>query len=270
MNFNFELILFYAVLISGLIALFDIIFLAKKRVRAYAAKTKDMQNPPEYKLPVIIDYARSFFPVLLLVFLIRSFLFEPFRIPSGSLEPTLSVGDFILVNKFHYGIRLPVEHSKIYSINDPKRGDIVVFRWPANPSIDFIKRVIGVPGDKISYLNKVLYINGEKIPQEYLSNTNDRDDDGHVWDVEEKMEDLFGIKHLIYQNLARTNDDFKDVVVPPNMYFVMGDNRDNSADSRFWGFVPEENLLGKASYIWMSWDSQNHTIRWKRLGKQIH
>ena len=269
MNFNFELILFYAVAITGLIALFDIIFLSKKRLRSYEAKVKDSKNPPELKLPIIIDYARSFFPVLLLVFLLRSFLFEPFRIPSGSLEPTLSVGDFILVNKFRYGVRLPVDHTKVVAINEPKRGDIVVFRWPPNTSLDFIKRVIGVPGDKISYIDKTLYLNGEKIPQEHVSLTHDRDEDGRVWDVEEKMEDLVGVKHLIYQNAARSTVDFKDIVVPPGMYFVMGDNRDNSADSRFWGFVPEENLLGKASYIWMSWDSQNHTIRWKRIGKQI-
>ncbi|HEX2548744.1 MAG TPA: signal peptidase I, partial [Gammaproteobacteria bacterium] len=130
MNFNFELILFYAVLISGVIALIDIIFFAKKRKAAYAESIKGVNNPPEMKYPIIIDYARSFFPVLLLVFLLRSFLFEPFRIPSGSLEPTLSVGDFILVNKYHYGIRLPVTHTKIFALEDPKRGDIIVFRWP--------------------------------------------------------------------------------------------------------------------------------------------
>ena len=146
MNFNFELILFYAVVISGAIALFDLIFLAKKRKQTHVKK-----------LPILIDYAYSFFPVLLLVFLLRSFLYEPFRIPSGSLKPTLEIGDFILVNKFDYGIRLPVTHQKLYAIGEPKRGDIIVFRFPLNPSIYFIKRVIGVPGDHIRYSDKILY-----------------------------------------------------------------------------------------------------------------
>lgn len=269
MNFNFELILFYAVVISGVISLIDILFFAKKRNKAYEARIKGMSNPPEMKLPIIIDYARSFFPVLLLVFFLRSFLFEPFRIPSGSLEPTLSVGDFILVNKYHYGLRLPVIHTKIFSNEDPKRGDIIVFRWPPNPSVDFIKRVIGVPGDRISYIDKVLYINGEKIPQEFYENTTNRDESGTVWDVIEKKENLFGITHSIYENKAKYNDDFKDVVVPPGMFFAMGDNRDNSADSRVWGFVPYENIVGKANYVWMSWDSYDYKIRFKRIGQSI-
>src|SRR5688572_6836442 len=149
MNFNFELILFYATVVTGLIYLFDIIFLAPKRMRLVKAR--------EEKMPVIIDYARAFFPILLIVFLLRSFLFEPFRIPTGSLEPTLLTGDFILVNKYDYGVRLPVLHKKIYGDTQPKRGDIMIFRWPPNPSVDFIKRVIGLPGDRISYINKELY-----------------------------------------------------------------------------------------------------------------
>src|SRR5258708_3354848 len=153
MNFNFELILFYAVLISGVIALIDIIFFAKKRKKAYAESIKGVNNPPEMKYPLVIDYARSFFPVLLLVFLLRSFLFEPFRIPSGSLEPTLSVGDFILVNKYHYGMRLPVAHIKALSINEPKRGDVVVFRCPPHDSLDIIKCFIGEQVHKVSYLD---------------------------------------------------------------------------------------------------------------------
>lgn len=262
MNFNFELILFYATLISGVIALFDVIFLAPKRKK----------NKKE-KLPVIIDYARSFFPVLLIVFLLRSFLFEPFRIPSGSLEPTLLVGDFILVNKFDYGIRLPVIHKKVAAIGDLKRGDIIVFRYPPNPSIDYIKRVIGLPGDHISYIDKVLYVNGKKIPQELVKKTVDYSEDGLSWDVTQKQEDLFGVKHSIYQIPDKANDDFKDIVVPPGMYFAMGDNRDDSADSRYWGFVPDKNIIGKASVIWMSWDTNGdllHKIRWNRLGTVIH
>lgn len=258
MNFNFELTLFYAVVISGVISLFDMLFLAKKR-----------QRPPAKKMPIIIDYARSFFPVLLLVFLLRSFLYEPFRIPTGSLKPTLDVGDFILVNKFDYGIRLPVIHKKLYSIGEPQRGDIMVFRCPYNPSIDFIKRVIGVAGDHISYINKTLYVNGQKIPQQFVKNTTDRDDNGMDVNEIEKQEDFFGIKHAIYQEQERPNDDIKNIVVPPGMYFVMGDNRDASADSRYWGFVPDENIVGKARLVWMSWDGYQYHVRWNRIGKSI-
>ena len=262
MNFNFELILFYATLISGVIALFDVIFLAPKRKKN---KTDHM--------PVIIDYARSFFPVLLIVFLLRSFLFEPFRIPTGSLEPTLLAGDFILVNKFDYGIRLPVAHTKIIPRGDLKRGDIIVFRYPPNPSVDYIKRLIGLPGDRISYIDKVLYVNGKKIPQQFEKNAVDYGDDGLSWNVEQKQEDFFGVKHSIYQIPTRPDDDFKDLVVPAGMYFAMGDNRDDSADSRYWGFVPDKNIIGKASVIWMSWDSRAdlmHKIRWNRIGTIIH
>lgn len=259
MNFNFELILFYATLVCGVIALFDVIFLAKSRQQG--------------KMPIIIDYARSFFPVLLIVFLLRSFLYEPFRIPSGSLEPTLMVGDFILVNKFDYGIRLPVVHKKIYPTGDIKRGDIIVFRYPPKPSVDYIKRVIGLPGDHISYINKTLYVNGQKMPQEFMKNAIDRGEDGSTWDVVQKQEDYFGIKHSIYQIPSRPDDDFKDIVVPPGMYFAMGDNRDDSEDSRYWGFVPDKDIIGKATAVWMSWDSYAdllHKIRWNRIGTVIH
>ncbi|EKD54976.1 MAG: signal peptidase I [uncultured bacterium] len=259
MNFNFELILFYALLVCGVIALFDILFLAKKR----GVK----------KQPIVIEYARSFFPILLIVFLLRSFLYEPFRIPSGSLEPTLLIGDFILVNKFDYGIRLPVIHKKIYPVGDLKHGDIIVFRFPPKPSIDYIKRVVGLPGDRISYVNKVLYVNGKEAPQIFQKNTTDQSEDGSTWNVVQKQENLLGVQHSIYQIPDRLGDDFKDLVVPPGMYFAMGDNRDDSADSRYWGFVPDANIIGKASVIWMSWDSNAdflHKIRWNRIGSLIH
>lgn len=270
MNFNFELILFYATLICGVIALVDMIFWMPARKRRHAQVAANVENPPEMKLPLIIDYARSFFPVLLIVFLLRSFLYEPFRIPTGSLEPTLLVGDFILVNKFDYGVRLPVLHKLIIANGEPKRGDIMVFRWPPNPSVDFIKRVIGLPGDRISYVDKVLTVNGEKIPQEFEKNATDRDDSGNTFNVVQKQEDFFGIKHAIFQKPNDAAFDFHDIEVPKGMYFVMGDNRDNSADSRFWGFVPEENIVGKATAIWMSWNSADHDVRWNRIGNKIH
>lgn len=263
MNFNFELILFYAVLISGLIALFDILFLAKKR-------------HPTAKLPLLVDYARAFFPVLVLVFLLRSFLYEGFRIPTGSLEPTLLVGDFITVNKFDYGLRLPVLHKKIVAIGEPKRGDIFVFRYPPNPSVYFIKRVIGLPGDHISYIDKVLYINGQKVPQTFEKMASDTDEEDNAWSVIQKQEDFLGVKHAIFQIPNKVTADFKDIVVPSGMYFAMGDNRDNSADSRFWGFVPEENIVGKAARIVLSWNKYESwaspwkKIRWERTWTKIH
>lgn len=262
MNFNFELILFYATIIAGLITLFDTLFLAKKREQVNAGE--------EDKLPVIIDYARSFFPVLLIVFLLRSFLYEPFRIPSGSLEPTLFAGDFILVNKFDYGLRLPVLHKTVFASHAvPQRGDIMVFRWPPNPSYNFIKRVIGLPGDKISYINKELFVNGQKIPQEFVQNSFALDESGMEWKAQEKREDLLGVKHNIYIDAAKSSRDFHDVLVPPGMYFVMGDNRDDSADSRYWGFVPDTNIVGKAVMVWLSWDNTRHSVRFNRMGKLI-
>lgn len=268
MNLNFELILFYATIISAVIALFDRLFLAKKRKQRFAAAHPG-KSMDDIKLPWLIDYAYAFFPVLLLVFLLRSFWYEPFRIPSGSLEPTLLIGDFILVNKYDYGVRLPVVHKKIFKVSEPKRGDIVIFRWPPNPSVDFIKRVIGVPGDTISYVNRVLYVNGQKIPQELQSRVISPDpEDRSVTRLQQK-EDLMGVSHEIYQNPSKPSQDFKDIHVPAGMYFVMGDNRDDSADSRFWGFVPDENIVGKATRVWMSWNSTDHKVRWKRIGDKI-
>ena len=257
MNFNYELIVFYAVIISGLIALLDIIFLAPKRKKI---KSK--------KLPIIVDYARSFFPILLLVFSARSFAYEPFRIPSGSLKPTLLIGDFILVNKFDYGIRLPVTHTKILSIGEPQRGDIVVFREPPTESRDLIKRVIGIPGDHVSYKNKVLYINGKQISQTFEKYSTDEEDNEGPWQVVQKQENLLGVEHRIYQIPGKGNDDY-DVVVPKGKYFMMGDNRDASADSRYWGFLPEENIIGKATRIWMSYDKPTHPVRWERVGAKV-
>ena len=263
MNFNFELLLFYATLIAAAICVLDIIFFAPKRKRAQVGIA-------EVKQPLIIEYARSFFPILLIVFLLRSFLFEPFRIPTGSLEPTLLMGDFILVNKYHYGIRLPVVHKKIYETASPQRGDIMVFRWPPNPSVDFIKRVIGLPGDRIKYINKELYVNGQKLPQEFLKDSLAEGEDNQEWPVQEKNEDLLGLKHHVFIDNKKFAQDFDDIIVPPGMYFVMGDNRDDSADSRYWGFVPEKNIVGKAVMIWMSFEHGKYGVRWNRIGSFIH
>ena len=216
MYFNFELILFYATVITGLVALFDVVFLASRR------------NKEKKEMPVVIDYSRSFFPVLLIVFLLRSFLFEPFRIPSGSLEPTLLVGDFIIVNKYTYGVRLPVIHKKVMENNEPARGDIMVFRWPPNQGYDFIKRVIGLPGDKVSYINKELFINGVKIPLKNIEKKLVRDEFGDETLLDEKTENLLGLKHDIYINPERESSNYTNLVVPEGMYFVLGDNRDDS------------------------------------------
>jgi signal peptidase I len=256
MNFDYELVFFYAVAFCGIVVLIDALFFASARKRT--AK----------KSSLLVEYTRSFLPVLLLVFSVRSFGYEPFRIPSGSLKPTLLVGDFILVNKFTYGLRLPVAHTKIFSVNEPERGDIVVFREPPKESRDLIKRVIGLPGDHITYKNKVLYINGQEMPQKFEKYDTDQRDSFDPWQVTEKQENLSGITHHIYQISATENDDF-DVIVPAGHYFMMGDNRDDSADSRSWGFLPEKNIIGKATRVLVSFDTFTHPVRWERTGEKI-
>ncbi|RUR13360.1 signal peptidase I [Legionella sp. km772] len=250
---NFALILVILSFVSGLIYLLDVLFWAKKR---------DQQQKPNK----IIEYARSFFPVFLIVLLLRSFLVEPFRIPSGSLEPTLLVGDFVAVNKFAYGLRLPVIEKKIIPIADPKTGQIAVFRWPPEPSYDYIKRVIGMPGDKVSYHNKVLTINGKEVKQTFVEYTMD---ESSGKPVAKYKEDLNGVVHDIFVRPDLPAVDF-DVVVPEGNYFMMGDNRDDSADSRFWGFVPNSYLRGKAFLVWMSWNGKTDSVRWSKIGSLIH
>jgi len=218
--------------------------------------------------PWWLDWTAGLFPVICAVFLMRSFLFEPFKIPSGSMIPTLLVGDLILVNKFHYGIRLPVINKKIIANNEPQRGDVMVFRYPPNPSLDYIKRVVGVPGDEIAYLNKRLTVNGKPVEMQPLSEFYDEDSMHYALQYNEN---LTGVNHRIIVDKDRPPfvppqaiDDFpfkencrysgEGVVckVPAGHYFMMGDNRDNSLDSRFWGFVPDENIVGKAFVIWMN------------------
>ena len=251
MNFAFWLVVLS--LVSGVIYALDVIFWAKKR--------GSLQKPSR-----IIEYSRSFFPVFLIVLLLRSFLIEPFRIPSGSLEPTLLVGDFLAVNKFAYGLRLPVLETKILSIANPKTGDITVFRWPPDPSFDYIKRVIGVPGDKVVYHDKVLTINGKEMKQTFIEYTTD-DSSGKT--VAKYEENLNGIKHAIFVRPDVSAVDF-EVEVPANHYFMMGDNRDDSADSRFWGFVDDKYLRGKAFLVWMSWNSKTDMVRWSKIGHLLH
>lgn len=259
MSFDIEKFLFCAVILTGIISLLDVLFLAPKRKLLHHA------NMPWYS-----DYARSFFPILLIVFLLRSFLFEAFRIPSGSLEPTLTRGDFILVNKYHYGLRMPVLHHQLTTGEPVSRGDILVFRWPPNPSVNFIKRVIGLPGDHIRYENKILYVNGIKIPQHLIEVKTVLNDYNEEWESTRMEESLLGIEHSIYLDASKNSQDYHDILVPPHQYFVMGDNRDYSADSRYFGFVPEKNIVGKAVLILFSWDFQHWTMRWNRSGKVIH
>lgn len=265
---NFELILCVLTLVSGI--LWGLIFIIKRR-------TKDSPKPQPESWPGLIreptDFLASLFPIFLLVFVFRSFIFEPFVIPSGSLEPTLEIGDFVLVNKFDYGVRMPLSHKTIIPLSDPKRGDIMVFLYPENPSIYFIKRVIGLPGDTISYKDKILYINGKEMAQKNLGSDYEYDEHGHVWPVQKLQEDLDGAVHNIFVRPDVIDRDFTDIKVPPESYFVMGDNRDDSKDSRYWGFVPNNNIVGKASYIWFSWNTQTSDwlkkIRFDRMFHSI-
>lgn len=269
MNIDFEFILVVAVLISGVIWLVDRFVMAPEREESNKKRRADKQK----KEPVIVEYARAFFPVLLIVLLLRSFVVEPFRIPSGSMIPTLHVGDFILVNKFKYGLRLPVLDTKVLSVDEPKRGDVMVFRYPLNPKIDYIKRVIGLPGDNIRYFNKKLYINGVEAKQSLIG-PYDTECIGAPGSAAFKLsEKLPRVEHNIILCEDRRDLPF-EYTVPQGQYFVMGDNRDNSSDSRVWKTVPEANLVGKAFMIWMSWDSSREglgfsNIVWKRIGKMI-
>ena len=210
--------------------------------------------------PVLVDYARSFFPVLLVVVLLRSFVIEPFRIPSGSMIPTLEIGDFIIVQKYAYGIRLPVINKKIIETGEPKRGDVVVFRYPVDPSINFIKRLVGLPGDRIEWTaDKKLKINGVLVSEESLPPYPYDSREGKIDAVHmaESFPSGDGVhKHNIIIEPNKRPNRIGEFVVPQGEYFMMGDNRDNSSDSRFWGFMPEKYLVGKAAFVWMHWNWQ--------------
>lgn len=252
--------------------------------RLIKGKPKDLSEAPE-----AVEFARSFLPIFLVVLLLRGFVVEPFRIPSGSMMPTLLVGDFILVNKFAYGLRLPVTKTKVVDIDDPKRGDVMVFRFPENPRIDYIKRVVGVPGDTVSYRNKTLYINGQPAELTRVGNYKPvgsgipslapfrPNTDGEVPHIE-AMENLTGVEHAVLVNpkVPDVNPRCafmgnKTVTVPEGHYFMVGDNRDHSWDGRCWGFVPDENIVGKAMLVWFNFDSQlPGLIGWNRIGNSAY
>lgn len=257
---DFALVLFIALVVTGFFAGWDRLVRRPRLRREGVEKTRD---------PILIEYSKAFFPVILIVFVLRSFVVEPFRIPSGSMLPSLYIGDFILVNKFVYGIRLPVIDEKVVGISAPERGEVMVFRFPHDESINYIKRVVGLPGDQIEYRDKQLIINGdtvdrEQAPDDVLDNL-----ERNAATLDHFLESLGDIEHsiLVDTNKPSTNMRFS---VPEGHYFVMGDNRDYSNDSRYWGFVPEENIIGKAFFIWFSWDSSNGGgVNWVRVGDTI-
>lgn len=274
-HFDFELLLLILTVVSGVIWLADVLFFARLR-RKTESKSKVVPNEP-----LVIEYSRAFFPVLAIVLVVRAFAYEPFRIPSGSMMPTLLVGDFILVEKYSYGLRLPVWHSRMSYGDRPERGDVVVFRYPRDESQDYIKRVVGLPGDHISYYNRRLSVNGKPLKM-----TKDSDYQG-LGDLNNMRSaggcDRRGASCQVYfegtgedSYTVMTNPDIPsgvngEVFVPNGHYFVMGDNRDHSNDSRLWGFVPEANLVGKAVMIWMHWDwrSGGTGLDVSRIGQNI-
>jgi signal peptidase I len=267
MHFDFAAFLVLATFLTGAIWLYDVLVSKKARLAANRDKTPDQLG--YMREPIITEYARSFFPVILLVLVLRSFLYEPFKIPSGSMMPTLLAGDFILVNKFAYGIRLPVVEYEVWSVGDPQRGDAVVFRYPNDPSLDYIKRVVGLPGDEISYFNKTLTINGQEIPKQPRGEYAGYDHE-LLTPVINVHEETLG-KHTFNTLEQPAKLGLEGITrVPDGHYFVMGDNRDNSNDSRYWGFVPQDNLVGRAEYVWMSWDSGDGWFRWDRIGNSIN
>jgi signal peptidase I len=276
MTIDFPLILVILVFGTGLIWACDVAFLAPGRRRAIADLRGRYPNWEEagssqahkYQIkaqesssePLFVEYAKSFFPVLFVVFVLRSFLVEPFQIPSSSMVPTLKVGDYILVNKFTFGIRLPVIRTKVWDFNEPQRGDVMVFFPPHMNDTYYIKRVVGMPGDRVSYHNKQLTVNGELVVQEHLATL----PDGRV-SYKLGLEALGDSNHLMQTNQQRPARSFS-VVVKPGHYFMMGDNRDNSSDSRVWGQVPERDIVGKAFAVWMHWDSLFSIPSFSRVG----
>ncbi len=272
-HFDFEFLLLILSAATGLIWLVDALLLARFRQQPATSKTASE--------PLVVEYSRAFFPVLLIVLLIRAFAYEPFRIPSGSMMPTLLVGDFILVNKYDYGLRMPVWHSHITEGERPQRGDVIVFRYPQDETQDYIKRVVGLPGDHISYYNRRLAINGELLKVEddgKYQGLGDLNDEIRAGGCDRRgarcevfYEDLGDTHHTMMLNPDSPMGVSGEVTVSDGHYFVMGDNRDHSNDSRIWGFVPETNLVGKAVVIWMHWDwrSGGTGLDLSRVGRKI-
>jgi len=254
---NFALLLLILLVVTGAVWLGGWIW---GRARGLAAEER----------PAVVEYARSLFPVILVVFLIRSFVVEPFKIPSGSMRPTLQVGDFILVNKFEYGLRIPLAGWKITGGEDPQRGDVIVFQYPKNEGVDYIKRIVAGPGDRIAFRDHTLFVNGEAVPKTNQGPYSYRSKGGETVRAGRYLERT---DHHQYEVLYSRNRDgrslMEPVEVPTGSYFVMGDNRDHSNDSRYWGFVPAENILGRAFVIWWSWDGYENNARWDRLGQWI-
>jgi signal peptidase I len=262
MIFDFSFILVAATALTGVIWGLDSWMFKPKRVQAAALGGG---APDKVREPVAVEYARSFFPVILIVLLIRSFLFEPFRIPSDSMMPTLLDGDFIFVNKYAYGLRLPVLNAKLVAIGEPQRGDVIVFRLPSDPATNYIKRLVGLPGDHIVVRERRVFVNGEAMPVQLDGVYQGH---GHTG-ARLGTERLGAVEHQVLYIPERESRDY-DEVVPAGHYFFMGDNRDNSRDSRFpeVGFVPERNLVGKAVRIWLNWDLPSAPI-WQRIGHPI-
>lgn len=265
-SINFPLLLVIAVAVCGFLALIDLLILAPRRRSAIAAYQGSVgaADPAVVerlnKEPLLVEYGKSFFPVLAIVLVLRSFLVEPFQIPSGSMKPTLEVGDFILVNKFAYGIRLPVLDSKVIEVGDPQRGDVMVFRYPSDPNVNYIKRVVGLPGDKVRYTtDKHLFVNDQPVAEQLLG-----EEPGTLGSAILYKEQLGEVEHLIRKEMSRYRaEPGREWTVPAGHYFMMGDNRDNSNDSRYWndpkipkdvlGMVPDRNIVGKAFAVWLSW-----------------
>jgi signal peptidase I len=274
MDFALAMLIVLAVT-GGLMALDRVVWAParRRRVETLRQAGRAEEAGRADRTPTAVEYARAFFPVILAVFLIRSFLVEPFRIPSGSMLPSLHIGDFILVNKFAYGIRLPVANAKLVDLGGPQRGEVAVFRFPSDPSINYIKRVVGVPGDRVVYKNKQLLINGVPMKQEDASAYGMFQTESGPGVLVRRAETLDGVRHDILLS-ERPDPGVEEFTVPPGQYFVMGDNRDQSNDSRYWGFVPDENLVGRAFLIWFSWDGSAGSvwrrIVWDRIGNTIH